>query len=111
MQIALSDPHHTTYSVRDEIAGLEPPADRTARNADAFRDLGDREEPDLIVAVTATADLTLLGFGAGGEAARRFGTSEVAAHLVSDVARVWVPTTNEGAALAIAAVRASAKQG
>ena len=97
--------------MHDEITGLDPPADRTGRDVETFSDLGDREEPDLIVAVTATADLALLGFGAGGEATRRFVTSEVAAHLVSDVARVWVPATNEGAALAIAAVRASAKQG
>jgi hypothetical protein len=43
--------------VRDEIASLDPPPDRTGGNVKAFRNLGDREEPDLIIALMATTDV------------------------------------------------------
>jgi hypothetical protein len=42
--------------VHDEIAGLDPSSDRTRGDVQTFRDLGDREKSDLIVALTATAD-------------------------------------------------------
>ena len=38
-------------------AGFDPPADRTAGDVETLRDLGDCEEFDLIVAVTATTDM------------------------------------------------------
>ena len=41
----------------DEIAGHNPPAHRTGRDAQTFRDLGDREKLDLIVAVAATTNI------------------------------------------------------
>jgi hypothetical protein len=34
--------------------GPDPPTDRTARDVETFRDLGDREEFDLIVVVSPT---------------------------------------------------------
>jgi hypothetical protein len=40
--------------VDNEIAGVDPPADRAARDAQTFRHLGNRKERDLIIAVTAT---------------------------------------------------------
>jgi len=42
--------------VRDEIASLDPPTDRTTGNAEAFRDLRDGVELDFIVAATATTN-------------------------------------------------------
>jgi len=43
--------------MHDEIVGLDPPADRTGGHVETFRDLGDSEEFELIVAVTATTDM------------------------------------------------------
>jgi hypothetical protein len=43
--------------VHDEIAGLDPPADRTCRDVETFCHLGDGEESDLIAAVMATTDM------------------------------------------------------
>jgi hypothetical protein len=43
--------------VHDEIVGLDPPADGTGGDVETFRDLGDREELNLIVAVTAATGM------------------------------------------------------
>ena len=43
--------------MHDKIVSLDPPADRTAGDMETFRDLGDSEELELIVAVTATTDM------------------------------------------------------
>jgi hypothetical protein len=40
--------------VNDEITGLDPPADRTGADVNTFGHLGDREEANLVAAVTAT---------------------------------------------------------
>jgi hypothetical protein len=40
--------------VHDQIAGDDPPADRTGCNVESFRDFGDRGKFDVIVPVTAT---------------------------------------------------------
>jgi hypothetical protein len=54
-QIAERDPDDAIPTMRDEVAAFDPPADRTGGDAETFRHLGDREELDLIVAMTATA--------------------------------------------------------
>jgi hypothetical protein len=53
-QIALRNPDNIADAVHDQIAGDDPAADRTGVDVETFRDLGDREEFDLIVGVTTT---------------------------------------------------------
>jgi hypothetical protein len=47
--------------VHDEIAGIDPPAYRASGDVETFRDIGDREQFDLIVAVTATTGMAESG--------------------------------------------------
>jgi hypothetical protein len=56
-QIALGDADDSADSVRDEIAGVDPPADGTGGDMQTFGDLGDGKEVDLIFVVTPTPDL------------------------------------------------------
>lgn len=56
-QIAFRDADDTADSVHHEIAGLDPPADRTGGDLETFRDLGDREELELIVAAMASTHM------------------------------------------------------
>jgi hypothetical protein len=45
--------------MRDEAAVIDPSADCTGRDAKTFRDLGNREEFDSIVAVIAMTDFPI----------------------------------------------------
>ena len=56
-QVGLGNPDDSADSVHNESAGLDPPADGTARDVEMFRDLSDREEVDLTLAVTPTRDM------------------------------------------------------
>lgn len=56
-QITFSDPDDPANSVRDQIVISDPPVDRAGGDAETFRHLGDREEFDLIAALTAITDL------------------------------------------------------
>jgi hypothetical protein len=53
-QIVLGDPDDAAKSVDNKVARLDPPSDRTGGDAETFRQLGNRKELDLIVAVVAT---------------------------------------------------------
>ena len=44
--------------MHDQIAGDDPAADRTGGDVQAFRNLGDREESDVVVTMTATTSMT-----------------------------------------------------
>jgi hypothetical protein len=55
LQIVLSDPDNTADPVHDQIAAFDPPVDRSGGDAEKLCEFADREELDLIVAMTATA--------------------------------------------------------
>ena len=52
LEIALGDPHRGAEVVRDEVAALDPAAHRAGGDAQALRNLGNREEFDLVVPVS-----------------------------------------------------------
>jgi hypothetical protein len=53
-KIGLGDPDDSTDTVHNQVAGLDPAADGTAGDMETFCDLGDREEPNFVIAIAAS---------------------------------------------------------
>ena len=51
-QIIVGDPNNAADAVHNQIAGLDPPADRPRRDLNQFGHFGDREKPEFAVGMS-----------------------------------------------------------